>query len=327
MGKEMLSILLNRCNRNKITILILLIVIVLIAVSLPGISRYSDSTSFYARNGQYNILLSKTPVTSCEVQALFIANDLILQKEGKTIASQGIMLNEKTDYFPTLHIQTLSKNEIVISKKIALNNAIKTGDYIDVEKNYSHKIDRYKVVGVCDYLYDITEDTNVINMPLFFVGFDENYVKYSIPTYLSLYDKSVDIVTIIDAVDIIDNYKCETRALLNGFILIALIVCDIFFLVLGYCIFQIFLDRNEIFRTIRNSGTSFDRYKKQTRLISMFSIIIYALPSIVTEAIGCIMSVKCLYVAAIFCGVMIIFWLIDAQIKDEKFRYLGVKHD
>lgn len=323
MKREVLSIIFNQCRKNKITIIILLMLFCVCLVFSPFISRFIGNTSFYISNDNYKILLSKT-TTHSEKEYYFVNNDYLLQKNNQIINAQCIMLKDSSAN-NVFKIPTLAKNEIVITKSIALYNSIKVGDTLNVDINYNHNIVSYQVVGICDYLFDISQDTNILSSPIFFVGYDEDYINNSIVTYLSFLDNSVEIQNIVDLSNIISLYDCKSRAVLNTFILSVLILFNCLSIFIGYYIFSKCIDKKSVFIKIRHSGVNYKRYINFVFMTILLSTLLFCIPIVVSSLIAGIIFIKYLYCLLLFMLLMICSCIIETIIYKKRFNYLGEK--
>ena len=327
MKKEALSIFINQCRRNKFIVLILVMIYAIIGAIAPIVAMILDSTSFYLSNSGYNILLSKAPATMCKNESYYIRNDFILLKQEKVIDAQGIMLKEDGDYSSIFHIKSLSKKEMIVSKKIALENNIVVGDYIDVELNYTHKVVKYRVVGISEYLFDMTQDINILSSPMFFVGYDEEYVDNSMFTYLSFYDINTEISAVISVENIIKLYRCKSRAAIGTFVLGVLTIGGGIVLLVGYYLYSKTLEKKNVFKIIRNSGITQKSYHRFVFLFNGVSFITYCLPLALIAIIGCVWSVKYLLYTAVVLVFILIYQVIENYVAHKDINFLGVDDD
>lgn len=327
MKKEVLLIFINQCRKNKIAVVILVMICVAIGVVSPIIAKFMDSTSFYLSNSKYNILLSNVPANTCENEAYYIKNDFVLLKQGKVIDAQGIMLKENSDYSSTFNIKSLSQNELIVTKKIAIDNNIVVGSYIDIELNYKHKVAQYKVVGIYDYLFDITQDVNIGGSPMFFVGYDEAYIENSILTYLSFYNNATEISTIISVESIVEIYRCKSRAVMCGFVFVLLTVVSVVIVLVGYFLFSKTLEKKTVLSIIRNSGTTLRTYRRFVLSFNCVSTLVYCLPLVLLTIIGCVFSIKYLFYIATVLVFMSIYQVIENYLAYKNINFLGANND
>lgn len=325
MKREVLSIIREKCRKNGFAIIIPLAVFIVFLILAFVLPRFIDGTFFYLKNKDYNILLSKSSVVTSDSEAYLINNDFLLQKRGNVISAQGIMLKENTNYSSIFSISSLNENEIIISKSIALSNGISKGDFVEVELNYSHRLKQYKVVEIYCNLFDIRQDVNIYDSPVFFVGYDQDYVNNSILTYLSFYNKRIDVSTIVELADIAAVYKCETRAIENGFVLIVLILFGGIVLLAGIHSFINVIDIESVLVVMCNSGIEYKIYNYLIRSLVFGSVLCCLLPLIVTSIVACIGSLNYLYCICLLCCEIILYCICQIRAIGKRNGFIRTK--
>lgn len=317
MIKEALIILSNKIRKNMISLLVLVLVFIVTLIFSGFICRYMGNVSFYFNNRNYDMLITRN-VTDYEYQSYFLDTDYMLQINNKNINAQGIMLKPDCDCSAMFGISEIDVDEIVISKGIALSKFVSVGDTVKIDINYNHKLKEFRVVGISDYLFDITQDINVLGSNVFFVGYDEGYVNNSTLRVVSFIDTNIENLENIELDNIIASYSCNSRFLMNVFLLCVLIIINVFIIILGYSIFVKTLNCLDDIKRVRYSGVSYMGYKKLTLWIRLFEILSYFSSVLLVSIIGLIFSIKFVYCLICFFVLLAICCCVLISITKKK---------